>query len=150
MKKLLLLFVGLTFLSCEGVDDYIDNDFFECTVDFIQFVDDENAIVRFETTLGEETNYFYGRYAYDLDDDDDYAIGDDLVYIRDFQNTANGVATFRFEYGEALGFFCAQVFEELPIHIHQNFDAEADLEILPTDRGVGKWKIKKKSNYSLF
>tara|TARA_B110000259_G_scaffold39622_1_gene45235 strand:+ start:325 stop:453 length:129 start_codon:yes stop_codon:yes gene_type:complete len=42
------------------------------------------------------------------------------------------------------------VFEELPIHIHQNFDAEADLEILPTDRGVGKWKIKKKSNYSLF
>ena len=40
--------------------------------------------------------------------------------------------------------------EDLPIHIHQNFDAEADLEILPTDRGVGKWKIKKKSNYSLF
>ncbi|MDO7542093.1 MAG: hypothetical protein ACKVJM_06430 [Flavobacteriales bacterium] len=150
MKKLLLLFVGLTFISCEGVDDDIENDFFECTVDFVQFVDDENAIVRFETTLGEETNYFYGRYAYDLDDDDDYAIGDDLVYIRDFQNTANGVATFRFEYGEALGFFCAQVFEELPIHIHQNFDAEADLEILPTDRGVGKWKIKKKSNYSLF
>lgn len=150
MKKLLLLFVGLTFISCEGVDDDIENDFFECTVDFVQFVDDENAIVRFETTLGEETNYFYGRYAYDLDNDDDYAIGDDLVYIRDFQNTANGVATFRFEYGEALGFFCAQVFEELPIHIHQNFDAEADLEILPTDRGVGKWKIKKKSNYSLF
>ena len=150
MKKLLLLFVGLTFISCEGVDDDIENDFFECTVDFVQFVDDENAIVRFETTLGEETNYFQGRYAYDLDDDDDYAIGDDLVYIRDFQNTANGVATFRFEYGEALGFFCAQVFEELPIHIHQNFDAEADLEILPTDRGVGKWKIKKKSNYSLF
>jgi len=150
MKKLLLLFVGLTFISCEGVDDDIENDFFECTVDFVQFVDDENAIVRFETTLGEETNYFYGRYAYDLDDDDDYAIGDDLVYIRDFQNTANGVATFRFEYGEALGFFCAQVFEELPIHRHQNFDAEADLEILPTDRGVGKWKIKKKSNYSLF
>ena len=149
MKKLLLLFVGLTFISCEGVDDDIENDFFECTVDFVQFVDDENAIVRFETTLGEETNYFQGRYAYDLDDDD-YAIGDDLVYIRDFQNTANGVATFRFEYGEALGFFCAQVFEELPIHIHQNFDAEADLEILPTDRGVGKWKIKKKSNYSLF
>ena len=76
--------------------------------------------------------------------------GEDLVYIRDFQSTAKGGATFRFEYGEALGFFCAQVFEELPIHIHQNFDAEADLEILPTDRGVGKWKIKKKSNYSLF
>ena len=57
--------------------------------------------------------------------------GEDLVYIRDFQSTAKGGAIFRFEYGEALGFFCAQVFEELPIHVHQNFDAEADLEVLP-------------------
>ena len=149
MKKLVLLFIGLTFISCDGVDDDLDTDFFECTVDFVQFVDNENAIVRFETTLGEETNYYFGRYAYDFDDND-YAIGEDLVYIRDFQSAAKGGATFRFEYGEALGFFCAQVFEELPIHVHQNFDAEADLEILPTDRGVGKWKIKKKSNYSLF
>ena len=149
MKKLLLLFIGLMFISCDGVDDDLDNDFFECTVDFVQFVDNENAIVRFEITLGEETNYYYVRYAYDLDDDD-YAIGEDLVYIRDFQSTAKGGARFRFEYGKALGFFCAQVFEELPIHVHQNFDAEADLEVLPTDRGVGRWKIKKKSNYSLF
>jgi len=136
MKKLVLLFIGLTFVSCDGVDDDLDTDFFECTVDFVQFVDDE-------------TNYYYGRYAYDFDDND-YAIGEDLVYIRDFQSTAKGGATFRFEYGEALGFFCAQVFEELPIHVHQNFDAEADLEVLPADRGVGRWKIKKKSNYSLF
>jgi hypothetical protein len=149
MKKLVLLFIGLTFISCDGVDDDLDTDFFECTVDFVQFVDNENAIVRFETTLGEETNYYYGRYAYDFDDND-YAIGEDLVYIRDFQSTAKGGATFRFEYGEALGFFCAEVFEELPIHVHQNFDAEADLEVLPADRGVGRWKIKKKSNYSLF
>ena len=148
MKKLLLVFLLVSVVSCSG-DDEIDADFFECTVDFVQFVDDENAIVRFETTLGDETNYYYGRYTYAVDGDD-YAIGDDLVYIRDFQTTAKGGATFRFEYGEALGFFCAQVFEELPIHVHQNFDAEADLEILPTDRGVGKWKIRKKSNYSLF
>jgi hypothetical protein len=148
MKKLLLLFIFLTFISC-GEDDDIDNNFFECTVDFVQFVDEENAIVRFETTLGDETNYYYGRYAYNLNDND-YEAGDDLVYIRDFQSTSKGVATFRFEYGEALGFFCAQVFEELPIHVHQNFDAVADLEVLPTDKGVGRWKIKKKSNYSLF
>jgi hypothetical protein len=148
MKKLLLLFIFLPFISC-GEDDDIDNNFFECTVDFVQFVDEENAIVRFETTLGDETNYYYGRYAYNLNDND-YKVGDDLVYIRDFQSTSKGVATFRFEYGEALGFFCAQVFEELPIHVHQNFDAEADLEVLPTDKGVGRWKIKKKSNYSLF
>ena len=57
MKKLVLLFIGLTFISCDGVDDDLDTDFFECTVDFVQFVDNENAIVRFETTLGEETNY---------------------------------------------------------------------------------------------
>lgn len=148
MKKLLLLFIFLPFISC-GEDDDIYNNFFECTVDFVQFVDEENAIVRFETTLGDETNYYYGRYAYNLNDND-YEVGDDLVYIRDFQSTSKGVATFRFEYGEALGFFCAQVFEELPIHVHQNFDAEADLEVLPTDKGVGRWKIKKKSNYSLF
>jgi hypothetical protein len=148
MKKLLLLFIFLTFISC-GEDDDIDNNFFECTVDFVQFVDEENARVRFETTLGDETNYYYGRYAYNLNDND-YEAGDDLVYIRDFQSTSKGVATFRFEYGEALGFFCAQVFEELPIHVHQNFDAVADLEVLPTDKGVGRWKIKKKSNYSLF
>jgi hypothetical protein len=148
MKKLLLLLLLTTMVSCSG-DDEIDADFFECTVDFVQFVDDENAIVRFETTLGDETNYYYGRHTYTVDGND-YAIGDNLVYIRDFQTTVKGGATFRFEYGQALGFFCAQVFEELPIHIHQNFDAEAELETLPTDKGVGKWKIKKKSNPSLF
>ena len=73
MKKLVLLFIGLTFVSCDGVDDDLDTDFFECTVDFVQFVDDE-------------TNYYYGRYAYDFDDND-YAIGEDLVYIRVFLNS---------------------------------------------------------------
>jgi len=130
-KKLFLLFIGLTFISCDGVDDDLDNDFYECTVDFVQFVDNENAIVRF---------------AYNFDDND-YAIGEDLVYIRDFQSTAKGGATFRFEYGEASGFFCAKVFEELPIHIHQNFDAEADLEVLPTDREVGRLRRRVTTHY---
>ena len=94
-------------------------------------------------------NYFYGRYTYTVNGND-YSIGDDLVYIRDFETTSKGGATFRFEYGESLGFFCAQIFEELPVHIQQNFDAEAELETLPTDKGVGRWKIKKKSNFSLF
>ena len=148
MKKLIPLFIVFLFINCSDSDEH-DDDFFECTVDFVQFVDEENAIVRFETSLGEETNYFYGRYPY-TSNGNDYAIGDDLVYIRDFETTSNGGATFRFEYGASLGFFCAQVFERLPGHIHQNFDAEATLEILPTDRGVGRWKIKKKTNFSLF
>ena len=148
MKKLFPLLFMFVIVACDRNNDNHD-DFFECTVDFVQFVDEQNAIVRFETSLGNETNYYYGRYTYTLDGND-YSIGDDLVYIRDFQTTAKGGATFRFEYGEALGFFCAQIFEELPVHIHQNFDAEAELETLPTDKGVGRWKIKKKSNFSLF
>ena len=135
--------------SCEkeDINDKNHENFFECTVDFIQFVDDQNAVVRFETTLGNQTNYYYGRYHY-IKDGNDYAIGDDLVYIRNFESTAKGGATFRFVYGESLGFFCAQIFETLPVHIHQNFDAEAELDLDPANKGVGKWRIKKKSNYS--
>ena len=128
--------------------DNINQDFFECTVDYVQFVDEENAIVRFEISLGIETNYFYGRYTY-TKEGNNYTIGDDIVYINNFQTVSDKEAKFRFIYGGSLGFFCAQVFEELPVHIHQNFDAEAELEILPTERVVGKWKIKKKSNFSL-
>lgn len=131
----------------EDIHDKNHENFFECTVDFIQFVDDQNAVVRFETTLGNQTNYYYGRYYY-IKDGNDYAIGDDLVYIRNFESTAKGGATFRFVYGESLGFFCAQIFETLPVHIHQNFDAEAELDLDPVNKGVGKWRIKKKSNYS--
>lgn len=149
MKKSLSFLFLLLLIFCSQSNGDVDEDFFECTVDFVQFVDEENAIVRFEVTLGEETNHFYGRYTYTINEND-YLIGDDLVYIRNFQTKANGKATFRFEYGESLGSFCAQIFEELPVHIHQNFDAEAELETLPTDRGVGKWKIKKKSNFSLY
>ena len=157
MKKLLYPFslVLTTFIilySCsaeeEDIHDNNHENFFECTVDFVQFVDNENAIVRFETTLGDQTNYFYGRYSY-VKDGNDYEIGDDLVYIRNFELAAKGEATFRFIYGESLGFFCAQIFETLPVHIHQNFDAEAELVIDPSDKGVGKWRIRKKNNYSL-
>ena len=51
------------------------------------------------------------------------------------------IATFVFEYGDNLGFFCAQIFESLPQHIHYSFDAEA--ELITTGKNVGKWKIKK-------
>lgn len=149
MKKTLSFLLLIPLIYCSKSNNGVDEDFFECTVDFVQFVDEENAIVRFETTLGNETNYYYGRYPYTLEGND-YSIGDDLVYIRNFESTANGGATFRFEYGTSLGFFCAQIFEELPVHIHQNFDAEAELETLPTDKGVGRWKIKRKTNFSLF
>ena len=157
MKKIFFLLMFILLFTCGKGDndtdivDNIDNinqDFFECTVDYVQFVDEENAIVRFEISLGIETNYFYGRYTY-TKEGNNYTIGDDIVYINNFQTVSDKEAKFRFIYGGSLGFFCAQVFEELPVHIHQNFDAEAELEILPTERVVGKWKIKKKSNFSL-
>ena len=56
MRKSLFFLFLLLFIYCNKSDNGVDEDFFECTVDFVQFVDEENAIVRFETTLGDETN----------------------------------------------------------------------------------------------
>ena len=56
MKKLLCFLFVFTIVACGGDIIDIDDDFFECTVDFVQFVDEQNAIVRFETSLGNETN----------------------------------------------------------------------------------------------
>jgi hypothetical protein len=143
MKKLFLVSIIISLIGCssEEVVDYND-DFFECTVDYVEFVDDNNAIIRFETTLGNETNYYYGRYNYTRDGND-YIIGDDMVNIRGFESTGNQ-ASFTFEYGENLGFFCASIFSALPVHVHYTFDAEAELS--NSSKGVGKWKIKRKSN----
>tara|TARA_B110000285_G_C14865005_1_gene486440 strand:- start:70 stop:516 length:447 start_codon:yes stop_codon:yes gene_type:complete len=128
-------------LSCSSIE--IDDDFFECTVDYVEFIDESNAIVRFETTLGKETNYYYGRYTY-TKNGSEYLIGDNMVNIRGFESK-NNTASFTFEYGENLGFFCATLFAVLPVHIHYTFDAEAELST--SSKGVGKWKIKRKSNF---
>ena len=70
-------------LSCSSIE--IDDDFFECTVDYVEFIDESNAIVRFETTLGKETNYYYGRYTY-TKNGSEYLIGDNMVNIRGFES----------------------------------------------------------------
>ena len=92
MKKLIYFIFLLSLFSCKESDDEfsgvvndINEDFFECTVDFVQFLDEENVVVRFETTLGKQTNYFYGRYNY-TKDGNNYRIGDNLVLINNFQN----------------------------------------------------------------
>ena len=120
----------------------VDSNNFLCTVDYVDFVNDSNAIVKFETTLGNTTNPFFGRYTY-TKEGKDLLIGNELVNIYDFDQKEN-IATFVFEYGDNLGFFCAQIFESLPQHIHYTFDAEA--ELITTGKNVGKWKIKKRSN----
>lgn len=138
----LLLIASFFILACSNSDDDLPDDYFLCTVDYVEFVDDSNAIVKFETTLGDLTHPFYGRYTY-TKEGNNYFIGDDLVNITNFSQKGNE-ATFVFEYGENLGFFCASIFEALPAHVHYTFDAEAAIEI--TAKGVGRWKIKKKSN----
>ncbi len=142
MHKTYLFFLILLIISCSSNE--IEDDFFECTVDYVSFVDDNNAIIRFETSLGKETNYYYGRYAYTREGND-YLIGDRMVHIRGFESKENQ-ASFTFEYGENLGFFCASIFEELPAHIHFTFDAEAERSTT-INRSVGKWKIKRKANF---
>ena len=105
-KTFLIIFISL--LSCskdENESDDLSTDNFLCTVDYIEILDDSNAIVKFTTTLGDVTRPYYGRYTYKKTGND-YFIGDDLVNILNFNQIGNS-ATFVFEYGDNLGFFCA-------------------------------------------
>jgi hypothetical protein len=134
--SLIILFL---FYSCskETIDDN-----FLCTVDYVEFVNDSSVIVKFDTTLNGVTNSYFGKFNY-VQDKNNYFIGDELVNIYDFIQEGNN-ATFTFEYGENLGFFCATLFETLPEHIHFTFDAEAEKD--STGKSVGRWKIKKRNN----
>jgi len=141
MKKAFFLLLATLLVYCSE-EETTPADYFLCTVDYVEFVDDTNAIVKFDTTLGEVTSSYYGKYTYTVENNN-YYIGDDLVSILNFDANGNN-ATFVFEYGENLGFFCATLFESLPPHVHYTFDAEAERTI--TGKGVGKWKIKKRTN----
>lgn len=75
-----------------------------------------------------------------------FRVGNDLVRIANFVQNGNQ-ATFEFYYGENLGPFCADLFDAVPTHAHDPFQAEATREI--SDKGIGKWKIKKKRKISV-
>jgi len=45
-----------------------------------------------------------------------------------------------------LVFFCANLFDIVPEHTHDDFEAEAELET--SSKVVGKWKIKRKKSIS--
>lgn len=140
MKKIFLL-LFLMLIGCSKEEEN-PADYFQCTVDYVEFIDASNVIVKFETTLGNQTNYYFGRYTY-VKETNNYYIGDDLVTISNFSQKGN-TATFVFEYGDNLGFFCATIFEALPEHIHYTFDAEA--ETTSSAKVVGRWKIRRRSN----
>ena len=138
MKKNLLIIIFI-FYSCSKVTT---EDNFLCTVDYVEFVDETNVIVKFDTSLDGITKSYFGNYNY-VQNKNNFYIGDQLVNITNFVEEENN-ATFTFEYGENLGFFCATLFEILPEHIHFTFDAEAEKD--PTGKTVGRWKIKKRNN----
>ena len=143
-KRIIVVFGLICISSCAKDQDSSDSDTFECTVDYVEFIDDSNAIVKFDTTYEGETRSYYGRYTYEKVNGN-YFLGDQMVAIKNFKQNGNE-ATFIFEYGEQLGFFCATIFEVLPEHTHNNFSAEASK--VSTGRSVGRWKIKKKTRLS--
>jgi hypothetical protein len=136
----LITIILFTLISCTKNQDEVSDEF-ECTVDYVEFIDNTNAIVKFDTTNKGVNSSFYGRYTY-VKEGNNYLLGDDKVTILNFKQDGD-VATFNFLYGENLGFFCANLFESLPEHEHENFSAEATK--VKSGRSVGRWKIRKKT-----
>ena len=143
MKNLFLILYGslLLFISCS------EKEFEEvvpiiCTVDYIQFLNEDTAIVKFDTTVyGIKKSYLITENY--TSDQGNFFIGDELVRIENFTSKDNE-ATFDFYYAANLGFFCNSLFEVVPLHTHDDFEAEAEKD--NTGKTVGKWKIKRKKN----
>ncbi len=138
-NKILIVLLTL-FFSC-AKEEKLDDEFV-CTVDYVEFVDDTNVVVKFDAIYKGETRSYFGKYTY-VKENNNYHIGDKLVSISDFNQKGNE-ATFVFKYGENLGFFCAVLYEPLPAHVHFTFDAQAEKII--SGKSVGKWKIKRRTN----
>lgn len=137
--RFLVIFLVLFLSSC-STEDIIDSEF-SCSVDYIEFTSSTNAIVKFDVShMGESASYFVDA-AY-VTNGNDYYIGDSLVNILGFSSKGSS-ATFDFEYGSSLGPFCMELFEAIPMHSHDAFAATAERS--DTSKGVGRWKITKKS-----
>ena len=86
-----LFFYFLIFITCstnEIEENNVESNNFLCTVDYVNFVNDSNAIVKFETSLGNTTNPFFGRYTY-TKEGKDLLIGNELVNIYNFDQKEN-------------------------------------------------------------
>lgn len=141
MKKLpIVLFLSLLFFySCTTNEE----DLFECSVDYVEFLDAQQARVQFEVSYEGTTRYYTVELPY-TETDGGIAIGDEIVRIENFTARGN-TATFDFYYGQNLGGFCADLFTVLPEHTHLDFYAEAEREL--DSRAVGKWKIKRSRSF---
>ena len=138
MRSLILL-LAFSFLSCKA-DDSRDLDFV-CTVDYVEFASNNLSIVKFDVELEGIKDSYFVEQAY-TQEGSDFFIGDDLVNIKSFTAKGNQ-ATFTFEYGENLGPFCVELFSAMPEHTHDTFEAEAEKVL--SDKGTGRWKIRKRN-----
>ena len=147
MKKLVLLLLLTNIaLSCSkdgsNIDPHLGD--FICTVDYVELKNNSSAKIKFDISYnGEEESYIVNEN-YEFSNDT-YSVGDELVNINSFVINGNQ-ATFNFYYGSNLGAFCKNIFNAIPPHNHDPFGAEA--EKTESDKGVGRWKIKKKTPMS--
>lgn len=147
MKKLvLILLLTSVALSCSkdgsNIDPHLGD--FICSVDYVELKNNSSAKIKFDISYnGEEESYIINEN-YEFSNDT-YSVGDELVNINSFVINGNQ-ATFNFYYGSNLGDFCKNIFNAIPPHNHDPFGAEA--EKTESDKGVGRWKIKKKTPIS--
>lgn len=136
---LCLLLLSLFYMSCAKKDDQAPA--YSCEADYIHFIDANTARINFIVSLeGVEKNYIVD--ANYQKQNNNFDIGDDLIAIENFTQRGDA-ASFDFYYGANLGAFCKQLFNAIPAHTHQAFNADADLDL--NSKNVGKWKIKRRS-----
>ena len=121
-------------------DDFLEAQFI-CTVDYVEFKSDSSAVVKFDVIVDGISDSYIARHNY-TSKDSNYFIGDNIVNLYNFSLNGNK-ALFDFEYGSSLGFFCRELFPDIPIHEHYPFAAEAEKDL--SGKNIGKWKIKKKT-----
>ena len=142
---LVLLFANVT-LSCSkngsNIDPHLQG--FICKVDYVELKDNSSAKIKFDISYDGEKESFIVNENFKFSNDT-YSVGDELVNINSFVINGNQ-ATFNFYYGSNLGDFCKNIFNAIPPHNHDPFGAEA--EKTESDKGVGRWKIKKKTSIS--
>lgn len=132
-----MLFLPVIF-SCAKKDD--QKPVYSCEADYVHFIDFNTAQINFIVSLeGVEKNYIVD--ANYQKQDNNFEIGDQLINIENFTQQGDE-ASFDFYYGANLGPFCMQLFDAIPMHTHEAFNAEANLDL--NSKNVGKWNIKRK------
>lgn len=132
-----IILLSLVVLSCSKKEDE-DNDVYSCEVDYVHFIDNITARVNFIVSLnGVEKNYIVDQ-SY-RKQGNTFEIGDEVVNIENFIQTGDE-ARFDFYYGENLGPFCMELFNAIPMHQHEAFNATAELD--PTSKMLENGRLK--------